>query len=112
MRECLFFLLLAATSVGCYAKAPEQKAFDINQLIEDAPEFSQEMPVDREMPWYIRVIETPASYMLFVACDLWDRFSTKSVQLARSAWFLVWRTHAQEAPNSCTLSDREKNAHT
>ena len=75
---------------------PEEKQFDITQLVEDAPEFSPEVPADREIPWVVRVIQQPASRVLFFLCDMWDRVHAKTTQLARSVWGFVWRKRMQE----------------
>jgi len=76
--------------------ASKEKQFDMNQLLEDAPEFSQNMPADRELPWIVRVIQKPASKILFFVCDLWDRVHAKTTNLARSVWGFVWRKRMQE----------------
>lgn len=90
----ILFLFLGLTRVWC--AETNEKQFDVTQLIEDAPEFSQDAPVERERPWVIRLVEKPASSILFFFCDLWDRVHAKTTQFARSAWAFVWRKRVQE----------------
>lgn len=91
MKKLKILLLFVVMSISRGTGAQtNDKQFDITQLVEDAPEFSQDMPADREIPWYVRAIKTPASHVLLFFCDLWDRMQTKTSQLARSLWRVVW----------------------
>ncbi len=67
------------------------KQFSMDELVENA-NFSDDPPVARELPWYITVIEKPASRLLFVMCDVWDWLRTKSAKVLRKILvFKVWQ---------------------
>ncbi len=84
MKKILFLLLFGLciftqnsftqeTEQGCLA----EREFDIDALIENA-DVPEEMPVARDLPWYLDAIQQPATRMLLFVCSVWDWFKVKT----------------------------------
>lgn len=77
----------------------QQKEFDIDELIENA-DVPDQMPVSRDLPWYLDAIQKPATRMLLLVCSVWDWFKTKTDRVLYSSNHVRKLNHEHETPST------------
>lgn len=76
-----------------------QKEFDIDELIENA-DVPDQMPVARDLPWYLDAIQKPATRMLLFVCSVWDWFKTKKDNVLHDSNHVRKLNHGHETPST------------
>jgi hypothetical protein len=71
---------------------PQQKEFSIDELVENA-DVPEQMPTSRELPWYIDVIQKPATHVLLYACTAWDWIKQKTHHVIIIFWHKQEKNH-------------------
>ena len=109
MKRVFFCVLIGVTSLSLCVENSE-KQFSMDELVENA-DFSNEPPVARDLPWYITIIEKPASRLLFAMCDAWDWLHTKSIKVLRKIlFFKVWQQRESVVRNDHASQTLERVA--
>ena len=93
------FLLSSAAISVTYSQEDTQREFNIDELIENA-DVPDQMPVARDLPWYIDTIQKPATHILLFVCSVWDWFKTKTNHALHGSNQVRKLNHEHESTNA------------